>query len=102
MTIRAKFKCINIASSMQSSAKRNDVGAYVKDDKGNAVYVETEMRTIKFTPVYANSDPDHENTKFWNASPSGIVVLGTINLEAWKEFVLGGEYYLDFTAATKA
>lgn len=58
-----------------------------------------EMRTLEFTPVYANNDPTHENTKFWNASPSGKIELGTVNPEAWKDFELGKEYYVDFTIA---
>lgn len=28
------------------------------------------MRTVHMQPVYGNGDPNHENTKFWEASPS--------------------------------
>ena len=99
MTVRAKFKCVRIESSEQSLAKKDATGAYVKDDAGRHVYETAEMRTLCFAPVYGNGDPNHENTKFWNASPSGEVKLGTVNPEAWKKFKLGEEYYLDFTPA---
>ena len=61
-----------------------------------------EMRTLHFSPVYGNGDPNHENTKFWNASPIGELRLGTVNPEAWQHFKLDGEYYLDFTLAPAA
>jgi hypothetical protein len=57
------------------------------------------MRTVHMSPVYGNGDPNHENTKFWEASPSGGLTLGTINPAAWQQFELGMEYYLDFTPA---
>jgi hypothetical protein len=57
------------------------------------------MRTVRMSPVYANNDPNHENSKFWDASPSGGLTLGTINPAAWEQFELGKEYYLDFTKA---
>jgi hypothetical protein len=60
----------------------------------------TEKRTLNFTPVTANTnDPKEENSRFWDASPSGSLQLGTINPEAWSQFELGKEYYLDFTPA---
>ena len=56
-----------------------------------------EQRTIFASPVYGNGDPNHENTKFWNASPTGELRLGVINKEAWPEFELGQEYYVYFS-----
>lgn len=50
-------------------------------------------------PVYGNGDPNHENTRFWQASLSGTLELGVINPEAWSEFHLGREYYIDFLEA---
>ncbi len=57
------------------------------------------MVTIEMSPVYANNDPKHENTKFWEASPNGSIILSVINLDAVKEFKLGKEYYIDFAEA---
>lgn len=58
-----------------------------------------EMRSLRFSPVYGNNNPNHENSKFWAASPSGSITLGTINPEAWSQFELGKDYYVDFSPA---
>lgn len=87
MTVRAKFKCISVTSSLGSRR--------APDGKS---YVECEMRTVKLQPVYGNNDPNHENTKFWNATPAGAIELGVINLEAAGQFEIGREYYVDFTS----
>lgn len=57
-----------------------------------------EIKSIKLNPVYS-SDLNSENGKFWKASPSGDIRLGTINPEASSQFELGAEYYVDFTKA---
>ena len=59
-----------------------------------------ELRTLHFTPVYGNGDPNHENTKFFKWSPSGSIQLGTVNRAVWEKLKLGAEYYVDFTMAT--
>ena len=78
MSVRAKFKVDSIERGL---------------------WDKKEMHTIKMTPVYANNDPEHENTKFWRYSPCGSLHLGTINAEAASQFELGAEYYIDFTKA---
>lgn len=88
MAVRAKFRCISVTRSLGSK----------RAPDGNG-YVDCEQRTIKLQPVYGNGNPDHENTKFWNATPSGAIELGVINLEAAEQFEIGAEYYVDFTAA---
>jgi hypothetical protein len=57
------------------------------------------LTTIKMTPVYPGENPTHENKKFWDASPSGELRLGTVNAKAVEYFELGEEYYIDFTKA---
>ncbi len=57
------------------------------------------MRTVVLQPVYANNDPQHENSRFWDATPTGEIRLGTINPAAWEAFELNREYYVDFTPA---
>lgn len=52
-----------------------------------------------FNPVYANSDPKHENSRFWDATPSGEIRLGVLSPEAWEYFSIGKEYYVDFLKA---
>ena len=91
--VRAKFVLNSSTSSLHT---RQVDPSKPWNAPGNQESV--EMRTLKFSPVYGNGNPQHENTKFWNASPSGSLELGTINPEAWKQFELGKEYYLDFSA----
>jgi len=57
------------------------------------------MNTIHLQPVYGNSDPNHENSKFWAASPNGEIRLGTVNAAAVAQFALDQEFYVDFTPA---
>jgi len=57
-----------------------------------------EMRTVVLSPVYSD-DPNHENKKFWNYTPSGSISLGVVNQDAWKHFELGKEYYIEFRKA---
>lgn len=93
MSVRAKFKVQKVEATM-------GVRVTGKNEAGRDVYEPCELRTIVLQPVYAVSgDPEHENTKFWQASPSGEIKLGTINPAAWEAFELGGEYYIDFTRA---
>jgi hypothetical protein len=91
MTVRAKFVVQKIQCSYQTKYKNDSDGRLDYKQPYNV-----EMRTVHMSPVYGNGDPNHENTKFWEASPSGGLTLGTINPAAWQQFELGREYYLDF------
>lgn len=91
MSTRAKFKCDRII--------RHEGGSY-KDVQGENKWVPHEEHTIEMSPVYHNNDPEHENTKFWEATPSGSFSLGCVNPEAVKMFKPGQEYYIDITPAT--
>jgi hypothetical protein len=62
-------------------------------------WVPAETTTINMTPVYCNGDPNHENTKFWQASPGGALSLNCVNPDAVKQFDVGKEFYIDFTPA---
>ncbi len=56
------------------------------------------LRTLEFFPVYPKSDePNHENRKFWEATPSGKIELGSTNDKATNQFEIGKEYYITFT-----
>lgn len=91
MTTRAKFKVDSITRIASNVPK---VG-----EDGKTTYVPGEIRSVKLSPVYGNGDPNHENTKFWQASPSGIIELGCANLAAAEVFEIGKEVYVDFTPA---
>lgn len=60
-------------------------------------WIQGEVQTIIMRPVSGNKD--EETTKFWEASPSGLLELGCANLEAAKFFELNKEYYINFTVA---
>lgn len=93
MTVRAKFTVNAIKFTL--STKEDPSGA--KDERGYTKRVPCELQTIEMSPVYGNGDPAHENTKFWQASPSGSLSLGCINAAAAAQFELGKDYYVDFT-----
>lgn len=97
MSVRAKFKVDKIDRQSHNVAVKNPDGTYAKDEKTGAyLYEKKEMRSVYLTPVYSD-EPGSENKKYWDASPSGSLQLGTINPEAWKQFELDKEYYIDFT-----
>jgi hypothetical protein len=92
MSARAKFRLNSFTTSMYNR--------YPKNENGNRDYdnpEKVEMRTLNFTPV--TDDGVTENEKFWDATPSGSIQLGTVNPEAWEQFELNRDYYVDFTEA---
>lgn len=95
MSVRAKFKHTGYSSSMQTTYPHKNEAGGVDHSRP----VDVEMRTLKFSPVYANGDPNHENSKFWQYTPAGSIELGTVNQDAWSHFEIGKEYYVDFTPA---
>lgn len=93
--VRAKFTYTGYSASLTNIFNE-------KTPEGKPDYTKptrAELRTLKFNPVFGNGDPEHENTKFWQSSPSGELTLGCLNPAAWSLFVIGKEYYLDFTEA---
>jgi hypothetical protein len=92
MVIRCKFKVDSIERRKETVAKFVD---------GKKVYEPGETWTVRMSPVYANDDPNHENSKFWAASPSGSFEVRTVNKAAVESLELSGEYYLDITPAPK-
>lgn len=84
MKVRAKFVVQSITRTQ---------GSYWDGTKS----VAQETQTIKLYPVTGTND---ENKKFFASTPSGSIELGTVNLEAAKQFELNKEYYVDFEAAT--
>jgi len=51
---------------------------------------------VTLHPVYAGSD---ENKTFWEATPAGTIALTITNQQAKEQFIVGQEYYVDFTPA---
>ena len=85
MVVRAKFRLNSYTTEMY--------------DKwvDNKSVEKVEKRTLNFTPVYGTGS--EENKAFWDATPTGSLQLGVVNQDAWKQFELGKDYYLDLTLA---
>ena len=82
MSVRAKFVCRS---------------------KTEELYGENPICTVKLEPVYPKDGvAGEENRKFFAATPYGSINLGCVNKSASEQFVLGAEYYVDFTPAATA
>lgn len=88
MTTRCKFKCDSVTELMGSAL-----------DPVSKMWEPAIQKTVTMSPVYGNNDPNHENSKFWAASPGGRFELNVINLAAAAMFKPGKEYYFDITQA---
>lgn len=55
-----------------------------------------EKGSVTLYPVYSGSE---ENKKYFDCTPSGKIQLGILNPEAFKQFELGKEYYIDISPA---
>lgn len=88
MTTRCKFYCVSVTEQVGSKLNHE-----------TKKYEPALQKSIKLAAVYGNGDPNHENSKFWDASPAGIFELSVINLAAAAMFVPGKEYYIDITPA---
>lgn len=99
MTIRCKFKLTQITRRTQSIVKRDENGRAVVEHN-HQVYEEGEVWDLDMSPVYANGDPNHENSKFWEMTPGGSFNVATVNKAAVESMVLGAEYYIDITPAS--
>jgi hypothetical protein len=92
MTIRCKMLVNGIERGMGSKQVTDPA-------TGKQSWVPCEQRTIKLHPVYGNGDPNHENSKFWQATPAGQFQFTMISLETAEVFELNKEYYVDITPA---
>lgn len=73
---RAKFTCLSAAETTIGGGKSS--------------------WSYRFNPVYS-SDPAHENKKFWDATPGGLLEMNSVRQQS---FTVGAEYYIDFTPAS--
>lgn len=86
--VRCKFKVDRIERSLGS---KND---------GHNNWVPVEQWTVVMSPVYGNGDPNHENTRFWQATPCGQIQFTCVNKDAVDQMDLGKEYYIDISPAS--
>lgn len=97
MAVRAKFRLSQWSASHISRLMRGvDKRGAGEVDPRNYEYV--EVRTLTFVPV-SDSTTYAENKLFWDATPSGKLEMAVVNPEAWQQFELGKEYYLDLALA---
>lgn len=59
-----------------------------------------EIQTINLSPVTGGTNASEENKKFWAATPSGKIEIGTVNKDAGDYFELSGEYIVTFEKVT--
>jgi hypothetical protein len=88
--IRAKFTIQKLERQLSN----------VPDPDNPGKWKTGEVVSIHASPVCGNGDPNHENTKFWQATPTGSLMLGTVNAAAAAHFQLGASYYVDFSPAS--
>lgn len=59
-------------------------------------YKSEDGKHIVLSPVYSGSE---ENKQFFEATPGGNIQLYVVNKDASDQFIVGHEYYIDFTKA---
>jgi len=79
---------------MRAKFKVQTVQQATYPDKDGVERVHSEQVTM--FPVYSD-DPASENRAFWEATPSGTLSMWINNKAAFGHFVMGQEYYIDFT-----
>ena len=89
-TIRSKFRLDTITIGTGSRCVKS---------QGQEKWESCIVHTLKLSPVYANDDPEHENSKFWDATPSGLLELGCIHPDAVRHMEVGKEYFVDISDA---
>jgi len=91
--MRCKFRLDEIKRATGSVADGIDPAT------GRMKYRQGEVQSLAFSPVYHGNDPEHENAKFWSATPGGRITLDVVNQAAVAGLQLGAEYYVDITQA---
>lgn len=90
--VRAKFR-VNFITDHAGGA------AYKNQQTGEVYPAQVGNKEIQLGAVWS-SDPNHENRKYWEATPSGAI---TLNIKSDKPaahwFKPGKEYYVTFEEA---
>ena len=82
MSVIAKFICTNVTKT-----------DHWEKEKG-------QLASINLSAVVSSVD-NEENNKFFAATPSGSISLGTVNPAAYEQFEEGAEYYVTFEKVKK-
>lgn len=68
------------------------------NEKTAGDYSGQQKTKLSFAPVFSE-DPESENKKYWDATPSGELRLDVVNAAAVEGLEVGKEYYVDVTPA---
>jgi hypothetical protein len=93
--VRAKFKVVSVTRTEGNRYPHTKADGSIDYSRPEPM----ELSTLKLSPVSANGDPSHENSKFWAATPSGAIELSVVPSDAVAQFKLGSSMYVDFTPA---
>lgn len=88
MSVRAKFVVTNKSAPREATR-------YLGEGQTEQVQV-VDVSLIAVSKTLDNP----ENAAFYANTPSGQLTMNTVNLNAAAAFIVGHEYYLDFTDAT--
>lgn len=90
MAVRAKFKIVTVRPNM-----------YIQEGKGPTGAVELQPVMPKWNEETRSYDKTDENSKFWDATPSGKIELQITNEEAFRFFAerMTKTFYVDFSEA---
>lgn len=83
------FQKADMESSMSVRAKMSVVSIDKSTETGGG-------GTVQLAPVI---DGSKENAEFYKYTPSGSLILSTINQAAFDQFAFGKEYYIDISPA---
>jgi hypothetical protein len=99
MGVRAKFYVGKIDKATTTRLVTDDTGKLIPNElAGGYRQEQVEIANIYLYPV-VSSVQNSENARFFAATPSGQIVLSTVNPAAWEHFEQGKEFYVDFTPA---
>lgn len=71
---------------------------YVDSVTTHAPYKGKQGGTVRLCPVYS-PDPNSENKKFWDATPSGLIEMTVMDLTVLAGFTPGQKFYVEFLPA---
>lgn len=90
--VRAKFVLQSYETFMSNTYPHHKADGSTDYSKPEQL----EVRNLKFGVVQSGSE---ENKAFFASTPSGTIILSTVNRAAWQQFELNKEYYIDFERA---
>ncbi len=87
MSVRCKFRCMEVTEKFSHV------------DADGTLHTQPTVRLLPVMYRKGQYDPGEENKSFWEATPSGELVMTITNPAASRQFKVGACYYLDFQEA---